>query len=134
MGMSWWAKVFAQIVLNSCRRFILAWWDILDTQLNTQLPLQNPKEINTVLTLLGPFKTEIPSLGKTTRLVAAAKPNCSEHCQRQFCKQQQTQATIHSSSLQQQQQSIMNLYHWHQLLEPSKPKLADMQLLVVPPN
>jgi hypothetical protein len=97
--------------------------------------LQNPKEINKVLTLLDPFKTEVPSLGKTTRLVAAAKPNCSEQCQRQFCKQQQTQATSHASSLQQQQQqSIMNLYHRHQLLEPWKPKLADMQLLVVPPN
>ncbi len=80
---------------------------------------------------IGSFKTEVPSLGKTTRLVAAAKPNCSEHCQRQFCKQQQTQATSHPTSLQQQ---FMNLCHWNQLLEPSKPKLADMQLLAVPPN
>ncbi len=59
-----------------------------------------------------------------TRLVAAAKPNCSEHCQTQFCKQQQNQATSHPSSLQQKQQSIMNLYHWNQLLEPWKPQIG----------
>jgi len=71
-----------------------------------------------------------------TRLVAAANPNCSDHCQRHFCEQQQTQATSHPSSLQQQQQqqSIMNLYHWNQLLEPWKPKLVDMLLLVMPAN
>jgi hypothetical protein len=100
---SWgWAddpKFFAKIVPNSCRQIILAWWNILATHLSTQLLLQAPKSLTQSWLNWVHFKTEVPSLGKMTRLVAAAKPNCSDHCQRQFRKQLATHQACNNNNL-----------------------------------